>query len=277
MNPTILYVLGAGNSGSTLLSMAMGAHPEITSIGELVAIDRWYADGNLCSCGSRLDHCDRWGPVIGDKRTNNPFPVAPLENNPWLAKSSKKFKKERNLGDVLQRNWEIYSYISQVTGSRYIVDSSENPLHFYYLRRSGLFRIIPIFLFRRGEGYVNSAANRGISPYTATVRWIKSNLKSEFVLRECDLHKKAVRVTYERLVAEPEKTLASLSEAIGLKYDSEMLDFPSKPHHNIAGNRTRLNPRPIDPSMGANKKPKFGSQIVFNCLGGGLVNYFYKN
>ena len=57
-----MYVLAASHSGSTLLSMLLGAHPEICTVGELKLPTAAMGDLReyLCSCGRLVLECPFW-------------------------------------------------------------------------------------------------------------------------------------------------------------------------------------------------------------------------
>lgn len=78
----LLLIRGLGHSGSTILDLALGAHPKIGGLGEaarLLAVPapgeelraqlRCEAKGNLrytrrCSCGELAVDCPVWGPML---------------------------------------------------------------------------------------------------------------------------------------------------------------------------------------------------------------------
>ncbi|MGI9263472.1 MAG: hypothetical protein ACR2QU_01000, partial [Gammaproteobacteria bacterium] len=63
---TVLYIAGAGRSGSTVLDRVLGAVDRSQSFNELYRV---YEDGfagmSRCACGAQIDECDFWRPVIG--------------------------------------------------------------------------------------------------------------------------------------------------------------------------------------------------------------------
>ena len=62
--PKILYIVGAGRSGSTILDIALGNSPEICSSGELVRLpERGWLDDQYCACGERVNRCAFWRDV----------------------------------------------------------------------------------------------------------------------------------------------------------------------------------------------------------------------
>jgi hypothetical protein len=71
-DPTYLYVAGRGHSGTTLLGVLLGNHPDVAAVGELMYMplqcfrDRRTRWVGLCACGERPFDCELWGPIIAD-------------------------------------------------------------------------------------------------------------------------------------------------------------------------------------------------------------------
>src|SRR5688500_13230575 len=61
----IACIIGHGLSGSTLLTLLLGAHPEIATVGELVIAARYKDDpiAHICSCGSPYRACPFWQAI----------------------------------------------------------------------------------------------------------------------------------------------------------------------------------------------------------------------
>ena len=61
----LAYILAASHSGSTLLAMLLGAHPEVCSVGELKISPTALGDPRQyrCSCGQRITACTFWKHV----------------------------------------------------------------------------------------------------------------------------------------------------------------------------------------------------------------------
>ena len=66
----IIYILGAGHSGSTLLGMMLSAHSQVQGGGELKNFQKLIEQPHLfdrpthtCSCGELIAKCPFWSPV----------------------------------------------------------------------------------------------------------------------------------------------------------------------------------------------------------------------
>jgi hypothetical protein len=63
--PAVLVaVASAGHSGSTLLDLLLGNHPQVSSAGEMNRLTLHAAD-RVCACGSTVTACDYWNRVRG--------------------------------------------------------------------------------------------------------------------------------------------------------------------------------------------------------------------
>src|SRR5688500_770153 len=60
----VIYITGAARSGSTVMDIVLGNHPEIVSVGELKnLVKSGWARGEYCSCGERAIGCPFWTAV----------------------------------------------------------------------------------------------------------------------------------------------------------------------------------------------------------------------
>ena len=61
---SILYIAGAGRSGSTLLASVLGQSQGVVDVGEVWKVWRVIGEpGRRCGCGSELVDCRFWGAV----------------------------------------------------------------------------------------------------------------------------------------------------------------------------------------------------------------------
>lgn len=61
----IIYIAGAGRSGSTLLSALLSQHSGVFNLGQFRDFFRAYDANQLCSCEARLQSCSFWSRVTG--------------------------------------------------------------------------------------------------------------------------------------------------------------------------------------------------------------------
>jgi hypothetical protein len=175
--PRLAYILAASHSGSTLLAMLLGAHPEACTVGELAPGGIGDPERYRCSCGELIRQCEFWKRVrqamanqgIPDFDICQPGTViqrvpsayarrllAPLPRGPVL-------EAVRDLALGLSRRWKLHLAETQrrttalvrsllsITGAKLVVDSSKHPLRLNYLLRNPALDIRVIRLIRDGR------------------------------------------------------------------------------------------------------------------------------
>ena len=61
----VLFIVGCGRSGSTILDTVLGNHAAIESVGEAchLAEKAWLSEDTYCACGKLGRECDFWAEV----------------------------------------------------------------------------------------------------------------------------------------------------------------------------------------------------------------------
>ncbi len=172
----LAYILAASHSGSTLLAMLLGAHPETCTAGELKATNLGDVDRYLCSCGTAIRRCSFWTRVhaemenrgvsfdIADARTD--IRAAPT---PYTRRLLKPLHRGRllecvrdaglalspawrhHLARTQQRNEALVGTVAAITGARVVIDSSKVALRLKYLLRNPGLDVRVIRLIRDGR------------------------------------------------------------------------------------------------------------------------------
>jgi hypothetical protein len=157
----LVYLLAASHSGSTLLAMLLGAHPEVATVGELKATSLGDPAKYRCSCKRLLVECPFWSRLkqeiasrgfpdfaITNARTSI-FEVdsryaarllAPLyRGGPWEfirdAALSLWPQWRGHLNQTQARNLALVQSVQSVTGAKVVIDSSKVALRLKYLLR----------------------------------------------------------------------------------------------------------------------------------------------
>ena len=105
--------------------------------------------------------------------------------------------------------------------------------------------------------------------FSSIWRWLGLNLKCEIIKKRNKA--KVIFSRYEDLVKKPEKELTKISNQLGLSFESEMLKFREKEHHQIAGNRLRfMNTNEIKEDLSWKKNLSFFDLFLFNIFSGWL-------
>ena len=174
----LAYILAASHSGSTLLSMLLGSHPQVVTTGEINLSAK--AIGSLdryrCSCGELILECAFWqkvkegmtarGHVFDLSDASTDFMASdsayarrlltPMVRGPWLeglrdAALSLSPIWRRQIRQIQDRNAAFASTAVDVTGASVVVDSSKIALRLKYLLRNTDLDIKVIRLIRDGR------------------------------------------------------------------------------------------------------------------------------
>jgi hypothetical protein len=173
----LAYILSASHSGSTLLAMLLGTHPEVCTAGELKATSLGDPTRYRCSCGQPIRQCAFWSGVsrvmagkglvfditeagTSIQASRNPyvrFLLKPLHRGPVLEglrdlALSLSPDWRAHLLRVQMRNRALVDSLQELTGAGTVVDSSKSGLRLKYLLRNPGLQIRVIRLIRDGRG-----------------------------------------------------------------------------------------------------------------------------
>ncbi len=184
----LAYILAASHSGSTLLSMLLGSHRQIATVGELKLSTK--AIGNFdryrCSCGQFIRRCDFWQNITAgmarrgyefdianagtDYRTVESFFARRLLNSMVRGKLLENCRDaalglsaawRKQLPQIHKRNAALVSTIAELSKAQFVVDSSKIGLRLKYLLKNPELNVKVIRLIRDGRAvaltYMNPA------------------------------------------------------------------------------------------------------------------------
>lgn len=278
MKPTktpvkVLYVLGFGRSGSTILDIVLGNHPGIESVGEVANLPySGWVGGEVtrspyCSCGRRVPECPFWTDVrrewserIGEQ--HDPGDYRALQDAFERYRRLPRLFLERLRASPEYRKYVLYNRalfesIRAVSGKEVVVDSSKNPLRAFALSATPGLELRAVHLVRDGRGVVSSRRKafrkderaglpREIQAHpvwSTAALWVALNLLSELLSRRLKPGR-AARVRYEDFVEEPRPALEKVGRTVGLDLSGLAEKIASgdafEVGHNIGGNRVRM-------------------------------------
>ncbi|HKE18331.1 MAG TPA: sulfotransferase [Kofleriaceae bacterium] len=222
--PRVLFVVGSGYSGTTLLDMIVGSHPLARGFGELRTLDRFMSGDAPCTCGARATACAFWRRVMGSLGPE-PFQLYP--------------PPAPSIPILISQTLRLLHALAAVTGARLLVDSSKWVERARHLHESGELDARVVHLVRDGRGVVWSHARRGAPIGEAAENWRRRNLGTLEWLAAPDAPPHLL-VRYEDLAGAPEPTIRRVCELVELDYRPEMLDFRAADHHLVSGNPMRF-------------------------------------
>jgi len=261
----LIFILAPSYSGSTLLTFLLSRHQQVATIGELKATSMGNIAEYRCSCGDLILECEFWQSVTAYCRSHDvDFSVesfdTELRSNGGLADRlvratvrGQAFELARStalklipgagstLRESMIRNAEIADAVCAVQRREFFLDSSKTPARLRLFAESGSWDLKVINLHRDGRGVSNSTRKHlGISMREASRIWAYDAEEIRRLTRQ--LHNvPVVTVRYEDLCRDPEKALATITDAFGLdRMDLEPGALKEGSHH-ILGNNMRLN------------------------------------
>lgn len=302
--PRLIYVIGDARSGSTILDAVLGSQPGIVATGELhqLLLDD-FGEPRLCACGSTMQECLLWGPVL-DRWSRGLAPGVPADylrlqewyerfrHLPRLVMDSRR----RSLSFETYARWtaDLLAAIGEAGSVDTIADSSKNPLRGWALLKGGAFEMALIHGVRDPRGVVWSKLKllrwRGLpswlrSPVAVVLRaafdWMVVNLSTELILGQYkDVPQ--VRIRYEDFADDPREALHRVGSTLHLDLES-LADRAAKGEiftfsHIMAGNVARREaPRAlIKDDDWRTAAPAWVRRTVWAVCGGWARRYGYK-
>jgi hypothetical protein len=262
----ILYVVGTGFTGSTLLAFLLDAHPRIATVGEATGPIADWGDQRAyeCSCGAPVSECSFWkqvgeemarrgqrfGPNAWDLRFELGGPplarlllTRSLRNNALDATRDALVLRVPGWGDALRerarRNQAFVESVLAVTGAEVFLDASKDPRRAVYLEHLTGLELRVVHLVRDPRGFVAShVKNRGASLESGVRAW-KRMLGHARRLEARLGPGRFLRVRYEDLCTRVEDEVGRIQRFAGVEPLPGPIDFRAGAHH-IIGNRMRL-------------------------------------
>jgi hypothetical protein len=267
----VLYIVGWGRSGSTILDNLLGQLDGFLSTGELRNLwQEGLTEGRKCGCGAPVRTCPVWSRVLAESlgrmegwdteaaqaivwekralRTRHTACVA-LATKGWGRPS----EELRAYSDLMGR---VYSTIGTTTDARVIVDSSKVPSHAFLLESLPEVEAYFVHLVRdpRAAAFswkkTTSRMDRDdtepmprFGTFKSASNWLGFNLAAE-ALRSRFARDRMLLVRYEDFVLYPQKTLLDIIRLVG----ENVRDLPFEGDrvvrlgltHTVSGNPSRF-------------------------------------
>ena len=267
----VLFILGKGRSGSTLLDNVLGQVPGVFSTGELHRLWDWgLRQGVPCGCGKDALTCPVWSPVLAksvgiQSRDGDAERIEAIWHDQQAVErwrqAPRLFTRRQSGGWLALRRYaeilgSVYGALRDVTGARLLVDSSKTPLNPAVLGLVEGLDGSAVQLVRdpRAVGFSwqrtrawSDRARGGTMPRFGPVHtaasWALRNVTAELVLHRWPATRTA-RLCYEDFCEAPRTTITELLALAGVQADR--LPF-SDEHtvrvgetHTIGGNPNRV-------------------------------------
>lgn len=278
--PNIIFIASASRSGSTVLDQALGAAEGVFNVGELRRL-KDFANLNIesirdpanqrgCTCGSKISDCAFWKEVEKEAQLEIAktefssqlgsfhrtffkiifFAIGPSATK-WISGFYQPFRRELTIGENC---FKIYTAISKITNSEYIVDSSKL-IHQYLVLKTVRFKNVNLLaLFRDGRAVSKSMirgerikffkkgkySDRSQNPLRAAIfHWCNTCLHILlFYMRTSS--KERLFVRYEDFCSDPKYFINRILHQFGKSNLAIRMDLSAKQDHNIGGSPSRF-------------------------------------
>jgi Sulfotransferase family len=217
--PRVLYIMGAGRSGSTILGVALGNHEGAIYAGEL---DKWLMRSGVppLSGEERVAFWERVRELV-DGADMFGLQAGALERSSSLFRASRLRARRRLRGRYRDVAEQLYRAIASVSGATHVVDSSHYPLRARELQGISGIELYLIFLVRDPHGVVQSFGRSDVRerrfglPTTNAYLWLTHLVALSVFLRHP--RERRLLVKYEQLLAEPQAVLGAITSRAGLR------------------------------------------------------------
>jgi hypothetical protein len=262
----VLYVVGLGRSGSTILSNSLGQVGGYFSAGELNFIWRHNViENRLCGCGRPFRECPVWTRVMdeafGGMDGVNAREMMQLQASgtrtrhiPLMLSDRGRRRLAERLEKFLINYRTLYEAMGSVTDSRVIVDSSKEPAHGYAMSMVPDLDFYVVHLIRDPRAAAYSWLKKKpqpdseeiehmvrFSPTKSAALWNSWNASAEALWRHTP--ERYLRLRYEDFVAEPRESLKRILGLVGVTAELPLAgerEVRLGVSHTVSGNPNRF-------------------------------------
>ena len=269
---TVLSVMGAGRSGTTVLASILNEIDGFASAGELRWLwDRGVVQERPCGCGEVPARCPVWSPVVAHT-VGSGGDRPPEEVVQEIVAAQREVSRGRNRWRVLgsaggaHRDWAALQRVraamgaacvafARTTGQRVVVDTSKRAedaavlaavdgVDHYVLHIVRDPRAV-VHSWRRAKTFTAGGSSRtmGTRGMPGTVRrWIENSLGAEVLLRQLP-PTRWLRVRYEDFSRDPRGVVDQVLELLGAHGQAPFENDDTvllHPNHIVAGNPSRF-------------------------------------
>lgn len=265
----VLYILGCGRSGSTILDTILGNHPDVESVGEAsnVARDAWRGHG-YCACGELGSQCafwkdveKRWKERVGQVDVADYVKIIQeVENGHSGPRGLLRHPPRRENSRLLEYGrltGEMLGAIRDASGKKWIVDSSKGAARALALAMIPGVQLRLVHLVRDCRGVAWSRKKQlqrddkagvykddpGGKVWRTAMVWNVGNMRASWVCRQLT-ERDSIRIRYEDLVSHPEGEIRRIGQLTGLNLGEiarkVACGAPLSVGHTVSGNRLRM-------------------------------------
>ena len=259
----IIYIAGAGRSGSTILGILLGSMKNAVHLGEIGLALEWLEWKTPCSCGKEFSECEFWKEWNWlDKDVQSELIKAKgIEHISGLPRLLTNLVSQDDADHYNQFYGQLMNYVQDHSGKEVIVDSSKTTWsctgRFHALNRFAGNDVYVVHLVRNGYAVMESDIVTGdnrvlegseyhehkFAALRSVVGWGVFNLTIPFVGLFAR-SRKVIRVHYEDLIRNPSAEIRRIGQAFDMDTEelAQRLEDPNSTFetgHLVGGNRVR--------------------------------------
>lgn len=241
----LIYIVGYGHSGSTLLNLILGSSKKVYSLGEMASlkyclektfVKRFFENRKLlCTCGNDFFSCEFWRDLknnINSKALYHPGINKFLLFLSIILKVKKDFEEEK-LFEILLKKAKKF----KTEEVEYLLDSSKDPFRLLYLKMIKNIDLTVLYVIRDGRGVINSCEKTGVSTIRTFIFWVLTNLIIR-IMAYTFPKEKFYPISYDLFVNNLNEYIKIMNKRMKLNIDVENLikNINNQKYHNFHGN-----------------------------------------
>ena len=248
----IIYIMGAGRSGTTALATFLGNNSEIINLGEMHQyFEHILVADKYCACGAKFVECEFWkkknsGDIFRFKKRNSMLSVRMESHSSILMHLTNSFNAKENK-EYSEIHQSILNSIYLDSRKSTLLDSSKYIGRVLALNKLENIDLRVIYIVRDIRGVINSFSKKvqtSKSPLSTILYYLLVNSVAEFVSRFI-LGKKVIKIRYEDLIRNPVHLFDKLEKFLNIDLADIKIKIKKeeafKIGHIIGGNRLKNN------------------------------------
>ncbi|MBF0622380.1 MAG: sulfotransferase [Magnetococcales bacterium] len=261
----IIYVAGAGRSGTTIVDRVLGAINGVTSFNEVYRLwEEGFSSNNMCACGAHFRQCQFWNEVIKESfgtdidsvdieaitKLHHTFDHS--RHVPKLLRGKMDAEDQAALMQYSERLKALYAAMIRHSGTEICVDSSKVPSRPLLLNNMEGVQVNVLHIIRDPRAVVYAWNKKKFNPATGEYlkknetsgsisAWLARNILSKKIMKQIP----GVTIRYEDFALQPRATIQRVIDELPLLngldnpfVTENSIDLPKL--HSIGGNPHRF-------------------------------------
>lgn len=272
----VVYILGTGRCGTTLLDVMLGQQGNLWTTGEIQHLQRWISKNEPCGCGNAISKCDFWAQVLDEVSNEVIDEVGLLRRPPYESGKALRWNyiwrfllnfEQPQTAEYTAANTRLFRSVAchanKLRGENvHLIDASKDVYRLQMLTCEKDISLRVIYIWRNPSGFVSSMMYDAKRQSTAAlvryaIRWNVQNVL--FLLAIYRLEKsRYLIINFDNFVSRFEIDFQKIVQFCGGSFDKEKTTSTREsPNHGIAGDGIagnsprylKLKVRPLKPKL----------------------------